>query len=125
MCTTRMNIVFASNKGYVEHLAVAIYSLFENNQELLMDVYVINSDIDRDTWRNLATIAERFKNKMIDVKILDQDLDGLVTPYHLTKETYYRLFIPEKLKVSKVLYLDADIAVNGSICELYNINVDG
>ena len=124
MCTTRMNIVFASDKGYVEHLAVAMCSLFENNQGLPMDVYVINSDIDQDTWSNLEIIAERFGNNMVDVKILDQDLDGLVTPHHLTRETYYRLFIPEKVHVSKVLYLDADIAVNGSISDLYSINVD-
>jgi len=124
MCTTRMNIVFASDKGYVEHLAVAMYSLFENNQELPMDVYVINTDIDRDTWHNLEAIAERFGKNMIDVKIFDQDLDGLITPHHLTKQTYYRLFIPDKVHVSKALYLDADIAVNDSISELYNINVD-
>ena len=124
MCTTRMNIVFASDKGYVEHLAVAMYSLFESNQELPIDVYVINADIDQDTWRKLEMIAERFGNNMIDVKIFDHDLDGLVTPHHLTRETYYRLFIPEKVHVSKVLYLDADIAVNGSISGLYDINVD-
>jgi len=119
-----MNIVFASDKGYAEHLAVAIYSLFENNRELPIDVYVINADIDQDTWSKLERIAKRFGNNMIDVKIFDQDLDGLVTPQHLTRETYYRLFIPDKVRVSKALYLDADIAVNGSISDLYNINVD-
>ena len=119
-----MNIVFASDKGYVEHLAVAMYSLFENNQELPMDVYVINADIDQNTWRKLEMIAERFGNNMIDVKIFDQELDGLVTPHHLTRETYYRLFLPDKVHVSKALYLDADIAVNGSISGLYGINID-
>jgi lipopolysaccharide biosynthesis glycosyltransferase len=124
MKTAPMNIVFAADKGYVEHLAVAMYSLFENNQELSIDVYVINADIDQDTWSDLEMIAERFGNNMIDVKIFDQDLDGLVTPHHLTRETYYRLFIPDKVQVSKALYLDADIAVNGSISGLYNINID-
>jgi lipopolysaccharide biosynthesis glycosyltransferase len=124
VCTTRINIVFASDKGYVEHLAVAMYSLFENNRDLPMEIYVINADIDQDTWRKLEMLAEKFGNNLIDVKVSDQDFDGLVTPHHLTRETYYRLFIPEKLNVSKVLYLDADIAVNGSIKELYNINVD-
>ena len=124
MCTSRMNIVFASDKCYVEHLAVAMYSLFENNQERPMDVYVINADIDQDTWGDLKMIAERFGNNLIDVKIFDQELDGLVTPHHLTKETYYRILIPDKIHVAKVLYLDADIAVNGSISDLYNINVD-
>ena len=124
MCTTRMNIVFASDRGYVEHLAVAMLSLFENNQDLPIDVYVINKDIDQDTWCDLEMIARQFGNNMIDVKISDRDLDGIILPPHLTRATYYRLFIPDRINVSKALYLDADIAVNGSLSGLYNINVD-
>jgi lipopolysaccharide biosynthesis glycosyltransferase len=124
MCTTRMSIVFASSKGYVEHLAVAMYSLFENNQELPMDVYVLNADIDPDTWGELEKTAEQFGSHLIDLKVLDRDFDHLVLSHHFTKETYYRLLIPEKINVSKALYLDVDIVVTGSISGLYNMNVD-
>jgi lipopolysaccharide biosynthesis glycosyltransferase len=93
MCTTRMSIVFASSKGYVEHLAVAMYSLFENNQELPMDVYVLNADIDPDTWGELEKTAEQFGSHLIDLKVLDRDFDHLVLSHHFTKETYYRLLI--------------------------------
>lgn len=119
-----MNIVFASNKGYAEHLAVAIYSLLENNQEHCMNVYIINDNIDRTTWNRLQVIAGHYSNTLIDIKISDQEIADLVTPHHLTKETYYRLFIPDKIRHSKVLYLDADITVNGSISDLYNTSVD-
>jgi len=124
MCTTRLSIVFASSKGYVEHLAVAMYSLFENNQELPMDVYVLNADIGQDTWDALKKIAERFGNNLIDLKVLDRDFDDLVVSHHFTKETYYRLLIPDRIPVSKALYLDVDIVVTGSISGLYNMNVD-
>jgi len=120
-----INIVFASDKGYVEHLAVAMCSLFENNCGVILDVYVLNSDIDDANWRELEKIANRYGQNLIDIKISDQDLGGLVTPYHLTKQTYYRLFIPERIQGSKALYLDADIVVNGSIAELYSTDISG
>jgi lipopolysaccharide biosynthesis glycosyltransferase len=124
MCRMPMNIVFASNRSYAEHLAVSMCSLFENNKGSSFDVYIVNADFDERSWGALDVIAKRYGHKLIDVKILDHDLEGLATPFHLSKETYYRLFIPQKLQVPKVLYLDSDIVVTGSICELYDSNVD-
>jgi lipopolysaccharide biosynthesis glycosyltransferase len=120
-----ISIVFASNKSYAEHLAVALCSLFENNQGLSFDVYIINTDFDKASWSGLDEIANRYGRLLVDVKISDRDLEGLVTPFHLSKETYYRLFIPEKLPFVKTLYLDADIVVNGSISDLYRTDLDG
>jgi lipopolysaccharide biosynthesis glycosyltransferase len=124
MCIAPMNIVFASDKSYTEHLAVAICSLFENNLGLVFDVYIINADMDKASWSGLEMIAKRYGSRLIDVKIEDEELDGLVTTYHFTKGMYYRLFIAEKLQLAKALYLDADIVVNGSIDELYNTDVE-
>ena len=50
-------------------------------------------------------------------------MEGLVTTWHLTLATYYRLFIPEKLPFDKALYLDVDIVVNGSIAQLYSTDL--
>jgi lipopolysaccharide biosynthesis glycosyltransferase len=119
-----MNIVFAADKNYAEHLAVAMCSLFENNRGSHFDVYIVNSDIDELSWSGLEFLSKRYGHNLIDVKILDQELEGLVTSHHFTKSNYYRLFIAERLKLSKALYLDSDIVVNGSINDLYSTNVD-
>lgn len=124
MCITLMNIVFASDKNYVEHLAVSMCSLFENNQEASFDVYILNVDIDSSSWSGLEVIARRYGHTLTDVKILDQELDGLVLTHHFTKANYYRLFIAEKLQLTKALYLDADIVVSQSILDLYNTDID-
>jgi lipopolysaccharide biosynthesis glycosyltransferase len=117
------NIVVSSDTQYLEHLAVALCSLFENNRDLAFDVYVLNTNIDEGSWTKLLGLAKRYGQNLIDLKISDEELEGLVTTYHLTLATYYRLFIPEKLSLDKVLYLDADIVVNGSIKDLYNTDV--
>jgi lipopolysaccharide biosynthesis glycosyltransferase len=113
-----MNIVFAADKNYAEHLAVSMCSLFVNNQSLSFDVYVVNADIDEKSWSGFEVLARRYGHNLIDVKILDQELDGLITSHHFTKANYYRLFIPEKLQIPKALYFDADIVINVDDCYL-------
>jgi len=122
-CYVPFNIVVASDIQYLEHLAVTLCSLFENNRNIAFDVYVLNTNVDVASWNKLLELAKRYGQNLIDLKISDHDLEGLVTTYHLTLATYYRLFIPEKVNLEKALYLDADIVVNGSIEDLYNTDV--
>jgi lipopolysaccharide biosynthesis glycosyltransferase len=118
-----VSVVFGSDESYVAHLAVALCSLFDKNRDLALNVYVLNSNIDPSSWRKIQDIAERYGQKLIDLKVSERDLEGLVTTYHFTLANYYRLFIPEKLTIERALYLDADIVVNGSIAELYNTDL--
>jgi lipopolysaccharide biosynthesis glycosyltransferase len=50
--------------------------------------------------------------------------DGLSLPSHISSATYYRLYIPELIDESKVLYLDSDIVVDGPISDLYETDID-
>lgn len=119
-----MNVAFACNTSYVEPLGVAISSLLDHNRKEHIRAFVINEDIQPGTWNQLQTIASPYACELVDVKISDRDIVGLSTSHHLTRETYYRLFIPERLPLSKVLYLDADVLVNGPIRELYDIDLE-
>jgi lipopolysaccharide biosynthesis glycosyltransferase len=38
---------------------------------------------------------------------------------HISVETYFKLFLPSILKVSKILYLDVDLIVVGDLADLY------
>ena len=121
----RVDVVFGTDKIFVEHLAVAICSLFKCNPKVSFNVYVLNTDIDKNSWTRLSELAEQYGQSLIDLKILDREVEGLVeSESYYTKATYYRLFMPEKLSFDKVLYLDSDVVVNGSIEDLYNTNIE-
>ena len=119
-----VNVVFGTDKGYIAHLAVALYSLFEHNRDLPLSVYVLNSDIDPGSWKMLQVIAEQYGKTLVDLKVAARDMEGLVVNWHVTLATYYRFFIPEKLPFGRVLFLDPDVVVNGPIAELYNVELD-
>ncbi len=116
-----MNVVFATDRGYLQHLAVALASLLENNSG--MNIYIINNDISESDWKKLQKLFEGKNSNLIDAKIDDKQIENLITHSYFTKATYYRLFIPDIVKGDRALYLDVDIVVTQRIDDLYNAEI--
>jgi lipopolysaccharide biosynthesis glycosyltransferase len=117
--TVKTNIVFATDNRYVPHLATALCSLFENNRDLSIDAYILHADVDQASLDKLSGLAGRYGQNLIDLRVAQGDVEGLVTTFHFTLANYFRLFIPEKVPFERALYLDSDVVVNGSIRDLY------
>lgn len=117
----RINIVFAIDNNYVQHLSVAMVSLLENNRDLPFKIYVISSGLSKKNVSNILKLSGRYDCEIQNITVSDDLFVTLATahPYY-PKGTYYRLLIPELIDEEKVLYLDSDIVVNGSIRELYD-----
>lgn len=120
----KYNIVFATDQNYIEHLSVSLISLLHNNSNLDFKIYIINGGIEKEKWQKLETIVQKYNVELIDICIDDTIFEKLVTNHHFTKANYYRLLIPEFIDEEKVLYMDADIVVNGNISELYNLDIE-
>jgi len=116
-----LNIVFATDRGYLQHLAVALASLLDNNSG--MNIYIINNDISANDWKKLEKLFIGKDSNLIDAKIDDRQIESLITHSHFTKAMYYRLFIPDIVKGDKALYLDVDIVINGRINDLYDTEI--
>jgi lipopolysaccharide biosynthesis glycosyltransferase len=116
-----LNIVFATDRGYLQHLAVALASLLEKNNG--MNIYVINDDISAADWKKLQKLFAGKDSNLIDAKIDTSQIDNLIINSHVTKATYYRFFMPDLIKENKALYLDVDIVVNQQIDDLYNTEI--
>jgi len=120
-----VNIVFATDRNYIQHLCAALVSLLENNKHLSIDIYIISSGMSKRNYRNIKEIVDKYNCKVKHIVISDELFATLaITHPYYPKGTYYRLLIPELIDTEKILYLDSDIIVNGSIKELYEQNLD-
>lgn len=118
------NIVFAADRGYIQHLSVALVSLIKNNPDSFFNVYIINTDINAEEWELLKSLDKDKKHHFFNAKIDDKVLENLVINFHFTKANYYRLFIPEIVPYDKAIYIDADVVVKGDLNELWNTPID-
>lgn len=121
-----MNILMASDENYVFLLGTSLYSLFNTNKNIdSLDVYVIADGITPSSMNKLDKMAEKFGRKLIYLAPPEMDTD-IVVKGTLNISTYYRLKMTTLLpsSVDKVLYLDCDTLIRGSLSELWDINIE-
>ncbi|MDR2007596.1 MAG: hypothetical protein LBQ34_01320 [Alphaproteobacteria bacterium] len=129
----RYNITFSINREYLLFAMITLYSLLKNNQKHYFDVYILHdncikqSEIDKICSEFPLNQFNNFKIHLVDVSTFDM-LKEMIKDFperlHLSKETYFRLFMPYLLpNVDKILHLDTDVLVRGDITDFLNTDM--
>lgn len=123
-----MNIVLATDNGYIQHCAVTMTSIVCHNQNV--NFYIVTESLSEENKKILGDIASKANCTLsycyVDSSIVSQlPMPSDNTLSHISVATYYRLFLAELLpeNVDKVLYLDCDIIVRGSLEPLWNTDI--
>ncbi len=122
-------ICFATDDNYVPFLSIAIASLLDNSsKDNFYRIFVLITQLKQDNIDKIKKLEK--PNSSIEFISLAKELDKIQGMFHLrdyySKETYYRIFIPNLFpQYKKVLYLDCDITVLGDVSELYNTHIHG
>lgn len=119
-------VVLAISRGCLKPVQTLLKSIDYNNQDMKFELFFLYIDIDRKERQLYQSITENYGYDcfFIEVKVdylPENELE------HITKETFLRLFIPSLLpkRLNRVLYLDIDIVVNGSLRHLYEMPFHG
>lgn len=129
--TLPMNICFAIDDKYVNPMLVATYSLMKNKKSYeRVNIFVISDRISPQNKQRIEKIVLALGGRVsfIDVDTDNQYLNlsgsllSHISKICLTKMRFAELF-PEN--INRVLYLDADILVEGDIGKLYRKNLFG
>lgn len=125
-----MNILYASNDGFVRHLGTSMYSLFDKNRDIReITVYVLSLGLSEENIDKLQSIADRFQRKLVILELgnLRKKFDFDVDTGGYDISIMGRLFMGEMLPdtVTRVLYLDCDTVVARPLKKLWNTDLDG
>ena len=122
-------VCFATDDNYIPFLAVAITSLLDNaSKSNFYRIFVLTTNLKQENIDSI--LKHQTENSSIEFISLAKELDKIQGMFHLrdyySKETYYRIFIPNLFpQYDKVIYLDCDITVLGDISQLYNTQIHG
>ena len=121
----KINILVTVDENYVPHLNTMLVSLLDSNPDCWFDVYLIHSSVRESAVKETVEILDG-SGELISIAVNDMGLDNAPTTERYPREIYYRIFASKYLpsELDRVLYLDPDIIVNGSISELYNMPLD-
>lgn len=121
-----MNVCVTANSAYVRYLYVMLTSLFINNGNNPLDVYVMNRDFSMQDMEILKALAIQWNQKIVFIKVDGKEFNGLPTTDQYKLEVYFRLLMPYKLPltVQRAIYLDTDIIVQKSLQHLYELELE-
>lgn len=120
-----MNIMMAITSNLLEIAQVMLFSLFRNNNTQV-DVYLVHHGLDLETINGLGRVADLFLGKkIIPIDVGEIEKDFFQTDATFSIEVWYKFLglslLPKN--IDKVLWLDADIIIKGSLLELYSIEM--
>jgi lipopolysaccharide biosynthesis glycosyltransferase len=125
-------IVTAANDKYAKYLGVMLISLLRNTDPLTtLSVYILDGSLSVENKLKLTKIMQErnIRYSFIEPnKRLIQSLPTYSRAKHISKEAYYRIFVPDLItdtNITKCIYLDCDLIVAKSIDELWNTDIHG
>lgn len=129
-----MNIVCCFDDNYVMPAGVLQLSVCENNKKEKEIVFhaIVSKELKEENRRILKMIVESYGREIhfyyIDAnQFKNSSIQKQFQIPYVNLSTYYRLLIGSVLpaNLDKVLYLDSDMIVCGSLTELWNTDLDG
>ena len=114
----KINIAFAIDGKYTPHLEALLKSICYYNKNV--NFYVLHNDIPAEWFEGIQCKLQKMGHNLFSIHISDDIFKDYKTLEHISSSSsYYRFLIPKLINQDRVLYLDADIIVNGSLRDFY------
>ena len=122
----KMNIVYASNDRFAQILGISLLSLFENNKDMELTVYILDDKITKENRQKLLSIGNKYNRSLNFVAIPDLNkLAGQkIDVQRWSLAAFSRLYLPSLLPdVKRALYIDCDTLVLGDLSDLERLQL--
>ena len=120
-----INVVFAADDNYVQHMAVTMLSLLHTKKVAVsVNFTVIGDGLSEKSIAILKEISES-NHSFISFPVVDfSSWEDLKVNYHFSRAMYGRLLIPDIIAAEKIIYLDCDTVIRSDISDLWNTDID-
>lgn len=121
----KKNILVSINHYFMKFFLSMVQSLSDSNPNSEFDVYILQNNLpEEDRLFIKQTMPKNATPIFLDVD--ESYFKGMPKSKRWPHETFYRLMVAKLLPedVDRILYLDGDIIIHGSIDELYNTDFE-
>lgn len=118
----QLNLLVTLDENYIPYLNVMLYSLLQSNPEEWLHVYLLHTAIREEALAQTKQLLQGH-GVLTPIMVHDTRFEQAPTTARYPREIYYRIFAAKYLpnSIERVLYLDPDVIVNGSLRELYDM----
>lgn len=125
-----VNVLICTNVLFLQHAGVCLTSLLANNPDMFFNIAIVSQPEEDLEEGKLQRSLAQFPNQSLRFRkfaIPKYTVLPLSPLAHYTLDIYTRLWVHEFFPpgIDRVLYLDADLVVTGSIAPLWNADLGG
>lgn len=122
-----MDIALCHDNNYAPYSTVVIASIIDHNKEENITFHLLHTNLTDNRCTIIKEWVESFEKKQICFYKMKKEI-FVAFPIdentYLDYGAYIRLYLGECLsQINKVIYLDCDTIINGSLHELWNIDI--
>lgn len=122
-----IHILGSTDDSYTPWYGVMLTSLFENNKESKFVVHMLTGGLNQENRDALKRLTDLYGHKIHLIHVDESRLSSCPIRIgdHVSLATWFRLLAPMLLpdNVDKLLYLDGDIIIDGSVKDLWATDV--
>lgn len=124
-----MDIILQSSDLYSRYLRITIRSIINNSDSNdTIDFHILSDGIGEQSInliRNDINDNRRFGVYFYNTDYYKKKIEDMVPAFHGSVSTYLKLFVADILpkSIDRVLYLDVDLVVLGSLKELFELDM--
>lgn len=129
MSRERMNVYITTSKKHLAYAYVAIYSLFENNRDSEVYLYMVSEDLQERDLAHELELARSFGHHIIIIPFDDKMARGYTTSgdeqhWPMATMSCYWLFhalLPDD--VDRIMAIESDTVTIGSLYDVYHVDL--
>ena len=121
---TKLNIAYAPDDRYMNMTIVSMFSALQNNTESEIEFLILYSQLSDISMEKLKSFESKYNCTIRYVKMDESEFANLPMSKWVTVQAWFRIKIPDLCTdLDRVLYLDCDTMVDGSIKELFTLDM--
>ena len=119
-----LNVAYSFDDGYAQHAAVSITSLLENNKDIEeIFIHIITNSLSKENVSRIEQIASQYERTIhyIDLQKLTHRLK---IETNFNRSAYGRIFLDSLSDIERIIYIDSDTVINGSLKDLMMLDLN-
>ena len=122
-----LKVAYSCDNGYIMQTGISMLSLFENNKDFeQITIYLVAKNISEDNIAALNRLCKKYDRtlKVVQFNQIAYDLKLSSTGRHIAT-VYAKIFFSRIEGLDKILYIDSDTVIDGSLRGIWSTNLDG
>lgn len=121
-----IHIALCTDTYYMMACGPCLVSIFEHHAKETCHVYIVTKSLPESDVKGLHQVAEKYGQQVTILQVGAEEFRHLKVSEQFRESVYYRFLLPELLpELDKIIYLDCDILVNGSLEPFWQSDING